>query len=443
MAAQPRPVTRGFQAPPEVTGYFDGKGDKPSFSWQDVYAEEHAYAFTAAKAVDVELRTALRDAISKGIREGRTFDNFVADLQPELQRLGWWGPRLVTDPSGMDPDKLVDFSSRRRLETMFWANMRSARAAGQWQRIQRAKRGLPYLLYVRSAAAEPRAEHLGWVGIILPVDHEWWQTHFPPNGWGCKCSVRQISKREADLLLTAERKEDGIWYVSEPPEDGPPREFRNRRSGEISMVPAGIDPGWQTNPGLSRARTMIDNLSNKLETAAPEDAAGIVEELWADPIVPIMPNLPEKTWMPAGVAPALQEELNAKSPIVSIASDAVGDRMVRHRMTVKDFAALPALLGSPSVLPSFQGKATQPEENARTVIGRMGKTWWRVIVTRSVNGLMRVRSIHQRNGREIARQILDGGFGHAGLVKAGFSEEEIEAILKREQRRGEGNNPIG
>ena len=37
-------------------------------------------------------------------------------------------------------------------------------------------------------------------GTLLPVDDPWWQTHYPPNGWGCKCWVRQVSRREAERL---------------------------------------------------------------------------------------------------------------------------------------------------------------------------------------------------------------------------------------------------
>ena len=51
----------------------------------------------------------------------------------------------------------MNFISPGRLQTIFSANMRSARAAGQWDRIQRTKDALPYLLYVRTTSKEPRA----------------------------------------------------------------------------------------------------------------------------------------------------------------------------------------------------------------------------------------------------------------------------------------------
>lgn len=424
MPAEPR---RTFKTPPEVTSYFDGKVNRPGFSWLDVWAQEHAYAFTVAKAVDAELIDTFRRSLSSAIADSKTFDTWRDEIQADLQKLGWWGPRKVGDPTGVDPDRLVDFSSRRRLSTIFHSNMRAARAAGQWERIQRTKRALPYILYVRTAANDPRKEHLGWVGIILPVDHPFWSTHFPPNGWGCKCSVRQVTRTEATTLLGREPEEGGIVYREAPPDDGPPREFRNRRTGEVTNVPAGIDPGWHTNPGLSRSRTLIDNASAKIEAlaeAAPADAQRVIEELWSDPFLKVAPKLPQKTWLPAGVSPQLQAELGARSPLVSITSDAMSERAQKHRMRIDQFARLPQVLaeGRPMVDPH------RPEPDARVLFFREDKTWWRTIVKNSENGYLRVRTFHQRSAKHVAFQILDAGFGREDLLAAGFTGAEAEAL---------------
>ena len=31
--------------------------------------------------------------------------------------------------------------------------------------------------------------HRAWDGLTLPVEHEFWKTHLPPNDWGCRCYV--------------------------------------------------------------------------------------------------------------------------------------------------------------------------------------------------------------------------------------------------------------
>ncbi|EAU40171.1 prophage MuSo2, F protein, putative [Fulvimarina pelagi HTCC2506] len=440
-------IARAFRTPEAVTSYFDGKADRPAFSWLDVFGEEHAHAFTVAKAVDAELLGTFRKTISTAIAESKSFETWRGEIQDELAKLGWWGPRRIGDPAGADPDKLADFSSRRRLETIFWTNMRTARAAGQWERIQRTKRALPYLLYVRSASAEPRAEHLRFVGIILPVDHPFWSTHFPPNGWGCKCSVRQITRREAEQLLGTEPDPDdesAIRYTNKAPDFGS-REFRNRRTGEVTSVPVGIDPGWQTNPGLARSRTLLDTLSRRLEELAQVpggagNARRMAKELWSDPYQRLAPLLPEKVWMPAGVAPEVAAATNAVSPIVSIDSAAVAARIKAPDGSYTDFITLPELLFTGV---AFQDpKPGEDEANERTVVKRIGKTWWKAVVRRSETGLLRVRSLHQRPDRSVAFEILDAGLGTDGLLRAGFAAEEIEPMVKRWKRqRGEGANP--
>jgi hypothetical protein len=147
----------------------------------------------------------------------------------------------------------VDFSSPRRLGTIFWSNMRAARAAGQWERAHATKDVLPYLVYGRTTSREPRKEHLSWVGTLLPIDDPWWKTHMPPNGWHCNCLVRQVGRVEAGRM----------GGVSPEPEVRTVP-YRNRRTGEVVDIPEAIDPGWQTNPGYGRGRGLGRVLTDKL-----------------------------------------------------------------------------------------------------------------------------------------------------------------------------------
>ncbi|OCP17445.1 MULTISPECIES: phage minor head protein [unclassified Ensifer] len=397
-------IRKGFAPPPEVTSYFAGKSLRPAFSWLDVWAEEHAYAFTVAKATEAELLGAFKTSIDDAIKTGKGFETWKAEAWKELTRLGWWGPRMVADPSGRDPDRMVNFASDRRLKTIFWSNLNSARSAGQWERAQRTKNALPYILYVRTTSGDPRPEHLAWVGIILPVDHPFWKTHWPPNGWMCKCQVRQISAREAEQLLGREPKEGGIIYRNTPPDLGPDIQHRNRRTGEITSVPQGIDPGWHTNPGLARASTLIRSFEERLPSIPPEKATAALTELWSDPYLRLAPRLPEKVWLPAGVNTALAKELGATSPVVSVTSEAIAERMQRHKMSIEDFAVLPQVLSEGLILPDLAGKA-----NTRTVIVKMGKALWRTFVSVSANGYLRANSLHQKTDSELRRQLQRAG----------------------------------
>lgn len=243
------------EAPEEVMRYFDAKGQAPSFDWRDIAPQEHALSYTVAKSTGYDVVDDIKAATRQAIADFKSYGDFVDQLEPTLRKKGWWGRQLVTDPL-TGKSKYVQLGSLKRLRTIYWANVRTARAAGEWERIQRTKRGLPFLVYEMSVAEKKRPEHLGWVGLILPVDHPFWATHYPPNGWLCQCRVRQISRAEAERM----------GY--DPEAEGPQivyRNWTNKRTGEVWRVPRGIDPGWQTNPGLTRADNLRGFLAERLE----------------------------------------------------------------------------------------------------------------------------------------------------------------------------------
>ena len=239
----PKPGFKFDPVPPkEALEYFRAKGWKVGFDHRDVWRQEHAYAFTVAKAMELDVLQTIRGEVDKALAEGRTLRQFQRDLEPMLQRQGWWGVKELRDPVTGEL-RPVQLGSPRRLRTIYRANLRTARAAGQWERAQRNLRTHPYLVYRLGPSREHREQHVAWDGLVLPADDPWWNTHMPPNGWGCKCRVRQVSRREAARLGG--------------PVEAPKvttREWRNRRTGRVERVPVGIDPGWDTNPGVARLR---------------------------------------------------------------------------------------------------------------------------------------------------------------------------------------------
>lgn len=169
--------------PADALQYFRAKVDMPGFDWRDVWRTEHASAFTVAKAMQADVLHSIRDALDAAIADGQTFADFSKQLTPVLQNLGWWGRKVMTD-AVTGKSKAVQLGSPRRLRTIYRANLRTARAAGQWQRAERTKKALPYLLYELGPSHEHRAQHVAWHGTLLPIDDPWWDAHMPPNGWG-------------------------------------------------------------------------------------------------------------------------------------------------------------------------------------------------------------------------------------------------------------------
>ncbi|MGK4358465.1 phage head morphogenesis protein [Ectopseudomonas chengduensis] len=247
---EPLPVP----VPKEALDYLRAKGYRVGFDHRDVFQEEHATAWTVAKAMRLDILEAIRAAVDEAIEGGMTFAAFKRDLQPLLEKLGWWGRGELLDPLTGETRE-VQLGSPRRLKTIYDVNLRQAHAAGQWERIERTTKTHPYLLYSLGPSREHRPEHVGWAGILLRADDPWWETHFPPNGWGCKCWVRQVSRREAERLFATGQ------YLSLAPELGE-QEYVNQRTGQVVSVPKGVEPGWAYNPGkvsrLARAQQLLE-----------------------------------------------------------------------------------------------------------------------------------------------------------------------------------------
>lgn len=109
------------------------------------------------------------------------------------------------------------------LKTEYDTAVRASRMAAQWERIQSTKHLYPCLEYVHTKAANPRIDHLDYVGIIRPVDDPFWSTNYPPNGWKCQCSVAQSDKQATDIP-------DGL------PEVPPDFRFNSGKLGQVYSI---------------------------------------------------------------------------------------------------------------------------------------------------------------------------------------------------------------
>lgn len=242
----PAPVELKPLPPEEALRYLRSKGYRPGFAWQDVWQQEHARAFTVAKAMRLDILSDIREALDKALAEGTTFEDFKKRLRPTLEDKGWWGRKDMLDPATGEV-RNVQLGSPRRLRIMFDTNIRMAHAAGDWAKIERVKETRPYLMYDAVMDGRTRPQHKGWSGTVLPVDDPFWDTHYPPNGWRCRCRVRQLGPRDLDRF--------GLKLSAAPVINTVP--WRNPRTGEVIHVAEGIDPGFGYNVGKEHMRSLV------------------------------------------------------------------------------------------------------------------------------------------------------------------------------------------
>jgi SPP1 gp7 family putative phage head morphogenesis protein len=252
-------IDGSFDLPPEeALKYFRQKGLTKGFDYRDVEREEHAAGFTVAKMMDLDLLSDTRAAVDDALAKGQTFGEFKAGLEPMLQQRGWWGIQQVHDDQTGE-DVFAELGSPRRLRTIFDTNLSTAYAAGSWSQIEDNAEEAPYLMYDAILDDRTRPEHRAWDGTVLRYDDPWWGDHTPPCGYNCRCSVIQLSGEEV-------KRQGKVTDLPAPP--SPKRTVVNARTGEVSQVPVGVDPGFDYNPGqLSRSVRTAQAFATKIAGA--------------------------------------------------------------------------------------------------------------------------------------------------------------------------------
>lgn len=205
----------------EQVAFFERKVNAPTERWDDLKHGDHAHGFMVAGAQRAALLDDLRAAVGRSIEQGRTFEQFQADFEDIVAKNGWTGWTGEGSARGR----------AWRARVIYDTNLRQSYNAGRYAQLTHpdmlAVR--PYWQYRhndRGVSKTPRPEHAAWDGKVIRADDPWWSTHYPSNGWGCKCGVRPLA--EDDLKRQGLRVEGAPTPVDDT---------------------AGIDPGFDYNIG--------------------------------------------------------------------------------------------------------------------------------------------------------------------------------------------------
>lgn len=295
--------------PTEAVAYMQRRNNvKQTYGWQDLWQQEHAHAFTVSRLARTDLLQSLQEQITASVNGDLSRRDFMRDSKSMLKKAGLWGTTEVTEPS--TGEILNTTFDPARLKLIFDTNTSMAYAAGQWDRIQETKVSHPYLRYITLHDDRVRKAHAAWDGITLSVDDPFWKTHFPPNGWRCRCRVVSVNKRE--------------YAAGKTPAGGPmrktapetlQRDWRNPRTDQILPIPVGIDPGFGYNPGMAAKRLEVqsDLVEQKLATLSqPLQTAAKTEGLAVPAIAKAKINQPN--WKTLGLADLRSATALAEAP---------------------------------------------------------------------------------------------------------------------------------
>jgi SPP1 gp7 family putative phage head morphogenesis protein len=140
--------------------------------------------------------------------------------------------------SGMSKDEFQKFAKARigvynaHQRTEYNTLTARSRTAKQWERFSEEKFLYPNIEWLQTGSANPRPEHLAFVGLILPQDDPFWQRNQPGNEYNCKCDWRTT-----DVPASTERV----------PDDIPPAKGLDGNPAETGELVTGRHPYFERN----------------------------------------------------------------------------------------------------------------------------------------------------------------------------------------------------
>ena len=229
----------------------------PSERWDDIQRSAHDRGFIVAGATQADLLNDLHNAVIKAAEQGLGLEEFRKDFKRIVAKHGWTGWTGEGTKAG----------EAWRTKVIYQTNMAQSYWAGRYRQMTDpdllALR--PYWRYIHAdGVVHPRPQHLAWHGLTLKADHPFWQTHFAPNGWGCRCRIEAVSKREGEASAAAGLDQlPNNWDTIDP------------KTGTV----VGIDKGFDYAPGASVDVPLRKMVQDKLITYPPAMSSALSRDV--------------------------------------------------------------------------------------------------------------------------------------------------------------------
>ncbi|MGD9610780.1 MAG: phage minor head protein [Desulfovibrionaceae bacterium] len=342
----PEPVSLSFAMglpPKDAVAYFESKGYRITFDWKEMDQAANAKAFTVAKMAQVDMLRDVQASLGQCLKKGKTEAWFRKQMEPYLKSRGWWGKQPMIDPRTGE-ERTVQLGSPARLRLIYRQNMQTAYMAGRYKQMLANADARPWWQYLAVLDGRTRPSHRVLSGRTFRFDDPFWASHYPPNGFHCRCRVRALS----DVRMEAEKvtPESGVGnMVTEEvavPDKATGQTERRKVTG-YRVPETGYtvftDVGFSANPGASWLGDTLTDLTRKLDAAPLEIARQAVRDMVTGPVLPEWLKRPVGHF-PLAVLPAEDAELiGARGQVARLSPATAGKQAAKHaELTAADYA---------------------------------------------------------------------------------------------------------
>lgn len=225
--------------PRDAVAYLESKGVRATRHWHDIWQEAQAKAVTVSGMTRLDLLEDVKAGLVDAVKNGKTERMFIEELAPILRAKGWTGKRQKVDPkTGEVTEKGPDLPAR--LSLIFTQNVQSAYMYGRYRAMLANAEERPWWMYIAVLDSRTRPHHAALNKKVFRYDDLFWKTHYPPNGFRCRCRTRALSDVQLEREGLTPESGEGRMVSREV--------VANPRAPEDQQIVREVW-GWQERPG--------------------------------------------------------------------------------------------------------------------------------------------------------------------------------------------------
>lgn len=163
--------------------------DKPAVTrdtFDALLPELRARAMVITDVEDLDVVQRVRDRIARVVGDGEDWDKVRQEIAQDV--VPWLG-------DGAD----------RRAKVLLRTHGNQVYGLADHEVMERQTEVFPYWQYVSSQDEKVRDSHAVLDGIVLPANDPFWQDHYPPWDWNCRCRVVPLMQEDVDAMIEQDK----------------------------------------------------------------------------------------------------------------------------------------------------------------------------------------------------------------------------------------------
>lgn len=217
----------------EAVSFLKGKEVLTADEYKALSDECKAKAFTVSGYTELDVLQTFLNELSIAVSDGKTKKDFMDGMNSFLERNGY---------KAINPF---------RADVIFRTNVQTAYNAGHYKSMSETKKLRPFWKYITAGDGEVRDSHRAMEGKVFAADDPIWNIWYPPNGFGCRCSVVSLTRGQVER--------QGIKVSHEAPYDV------DMETGEILYKKP--DKGFSNNPARDKWKPDLSGFDEDLKKA--------------------------------------------------------------------------------------------------------------------------------------------------------------------------------